>query len=228
MKFPRRAAAARQWSSMLWLIVVWVLLWGTLSWANVLSGAVLAFLITVGFPMPSINYQGRVRPLRLVHLIARFLWDITRASLHVAWLAIRPKQVPTSAMIGVELRSANDLYMTLTSDLCCLVPGSIVVEAHRLTGRIYLHYLDVSTPEEVERARQAVLGQEKRVLLALASDAELAAAGLDSRGRELSPVAGVAPVAGAQATDLASATGSEPGDRDEPTAGTQSGDGVAI
>ena len=81
-------------------------------------------------------------------------------------------------MICVQLRSHSDLYLTMTAELVSLVPGSIIVEAHRLTGRLYVHVLDVETSGGVETARQHVLDQEARVLRALASDDELAAAGL--------------------------------------------------
>ncbi|MFC6448525.1 Na+/H+ antiporter subunit E [Cellulomonas gelida] len=66
----------------------------------------------------------------------------------------------------------------MVAELCSLVPGSLVVEAHRLTGRLYLHVLDVEAAGGIEAARQAVLDQEERVLRAFGSDAELRAAGL--------------------------------------------------
>ena len=81
-------------------------------------------------------------------------------------------------MIGVRLRSQSDVYLTLTAALCSLVPGSIIVEAHRLTSVLYVHSLDVEQSGGVEKARQHVLATESRVLRALASDVELAAAGL--------------------------------------------------
>ena len=61
------------------------------------------------------------------------------------------------------------------------MPGSLVVEAHRLTGMLYLHVLDVRQSGGIEAARQAVLDQEERVLRAFASDEELVAAGLGVR-----------------------------------------------
>lgn len=181
-RYPRRYAAARQWVGMLWLTVVWVLLWGGLTWANVIAGAVLAFIVTVGMPMPAINYHGRVRPVRVIHLFAKFAWDLTVASIQVAMYTFFHPRRRRSAVISVQLRSLNDLYMTLTADFCSLVPGTVVVELHRLTGKLYLHILDIDMAGGVEQARADALGQEKRVLLALASAAELARAGLTPRG----------------------------------------------
>ncbi|HEY8719139.1 Na+/H+ antiporter subunit E [Pengzhenrongella sp.] len=174
---PRRRAAAIQWPTALWLTVVWVLLWGDLSVANVLAGLVIAVAVTVLLPLPPIASGGRLRPLGLVRLIAYFARDLVVASVQVGAAAFR-RRAPVSAVIGVRLRSSSDLYLTLTAELCSLVPGSIVVEAHRLTSTLYLHVLDVDTAGGVEAARTSVLDQEERVLRAIASNAQLEAAGL--------------------------------------------------
>jgi len=176
---PRRRAAT-QWPTAVWLAVVWILLWGDLTVGTVLAGLAVGLVITIALPLPSIAATGTLRPLGLARLVVVFARDLVVASVQVAVLAFRPRE-PASAVIGVRLRSASDLYLTLTAELCSLVPGSIVVEAHRLTGTLYLHVLDVATAGGVEAARRSVLDQEERVLRAFASDAELAAAGLGPR-----------------------------------------------
>jgi multicomponent Na+:H+ antiporter subunit E len=157
---------------------VWVLLWGDVSIGNVLAGVAIGVAVTVGLRMAPIQFHGRVRPIALVVLIGRFLLDLVRASFEVAAIALRPGYTPRGAVIGVQLRSHSDLYLTLTAELCSLVPGSLVVEAHRLTGTLYVHVLDVAWSGGVEAARHQVLDQEERVLRALASADELTAAGL--------------------------------------------------
>ena len=114
----------------------------------------------------------------LAVLVGRFVVDVIRASAEVSAIALRPRYTPRGAVIGVQLRSHSDLYLTLTAELCSLVPGSLVVEAHRLTGMLYLHVLDVRASGGIEAARQSVLDQEERVLRAFASDEELLAAGV--------------------------------------------------
>lgn len=180
---PRRRTLAAQWPTMLWLVVVWVLLWGDLSVGNVLAGAVVALAVTGLLRMTPVDFHGRVRPWGVLVLVGRFLWDLVHASVEVSWVALRPRHTPRGAVIGVQLRNHSDLYLTMTAELCSLVPGSLVVEAHRLTGVLYLHVLDVEQSGGVEQARQAVLNQEERVLRAFASDEELREAGLDPHPR---------------------------------------------
>lgn len=162
--------------SVLWLAAVWVALWGALTWANVLAGLVVGVLVVVMLPMPTIDFHGRVRPLRLAMLAGRFVVDLVVASSQVAWLAISGRR-PRSAVVRVRLRSHADLYLTMTAQLCSLVPGSVVVEAHRTDGVLYVHILDVPDGD-LDRARAGVLAIEERVLRALASDEELAEARL--------------------------------------------------
>jgi multicomponent Na+:H+ antiporter subunit E len=166
-----------------WLTVVWVLFWGDLSVANVLSGAALASLIVAVFPLPPIVFPGRLRPLGLARLVGRFAADLIRASLQVSRQAVRFGTQPRNAVIEVDLFSRSDLYLTITAELLSLVPGSLVVEARRSTGTLYLHVLGIEDAAEVERFRAAALAQEERVMRALASRAELEAYDLARGGR---------------------------------------------
>jgi multicomponent Na+:H+ antiporter subunit E len=163
----------RQWPAVLWLALVWVLLWGGATWANVLGGLAVGALVVVGAPLPSLGGHGRIRVLPALGLIARFAYDLTVASFEVAWQALRPGPQPRGAVVGVRLRSSSDLYLTVVAELSSLVPGSLVVEVHRLTGMLYLHVLDLDAYGGVDKVRADVLGLEARVLRALASDAEL-------------------------------------------------------
>lgn len=171
------------WLMVTWLTVVWVLLWGDLSVGNLIAGLSAALLVTTLLPLPPIEFRGRIRPLGVARLVVRFGIDLVRASVQVALLALSPSRTPRGAVIRVRLRSESDLYLTLTAELTTLVPGSLVVEAHRQTGMLYLHVLDVDVLGGIEKIRADTLAVEERVLRALGSDSELQSAGLPVRRR---------------------------------------------
>ena len=178
---PRKKAVRRVRGvllSLLWLTLVWVLLWGDWSAGTLLAGLAVAVVVVIGLPMPTAAGSGRIHPVSFAYLVGRFATDLVLASVQVAVLALQRERVTHGAVIGVRLRSQSDVYLTLTAALCSLVPGSIIVEAHRLTGVLYVHILDVNQAGGVEKARQHVLATEARVLRAFASDTELAVAGL--------------------------------------------------
>lgn len=173
--------ARRVWARALPLILltlVWVFLWGDASPGTVVAGLVVAVVVVRVLPMPAAVGTGRVHLISLGYLVWRFVADLVLASVQVAGLALQRGRVTRGAVIGVRLRSQSDVYLTLTAALCSLVPGSIIVEAHRLTSVLYVHVLDVDQAGGIEKARQHVLATEARVMRALASDAELAVAGL--------------------------------------------------
>lgn len=180
---PPRSSRRFSLAATIWLTVVWVLLWGDLSWANVLAGLAIALVVGTALRMPPVEFSGRIHPVPLAFLAGRFLVEIVVASFEVALLAFSPGRVPRSAVIGVQLRSHSDLYLTLTAEVTSLVPGTIVVEAHRVTGMLYVHVLDVDLAGGLEAAHEHVLKTEARILRAIASDDELRAAGLTRHRR---------------------------------------------
>ncbi|WP_225752661.1 Na+/H+ antiporter subunit E [Actinotalea sp. Marseille-Q4924] len=179
----RRALRVRGWTAV-WLAVAWALLWGNFAIGTLLVGLVVGLAVVAVLPMPAIDFHGRVHVGPLLYLVARFVADLTVASIQVAWQALNPRRTPRSAVLAVPLRSHSDLYLTLTAVLTSLVPGSVIVEAHRVSGTLYVHVLDVATSGGVEEARSHVLDLEARILRALGSDEELAEAGLVRSRRE--------------------------------------------
>src|SRR5690554_2946853 len=150
---PRRRRTRLQWASIATLTVVWIVLWGDVSVANLLGGLVVGVLVTVLLPLPPIDFHGRLRPGSIVYLLGRFMVDLAVASVHVAALALDLRRTPRGAVVGVQLRNHSDLYLTITAELSTLTPGSLVVEAHRLTGMIYLHVLDIDAYGGAEKVR---------------------------------------------------------------------------
>ncbi len=173
----RKRRLRASWGMLLWLMLVWVLLWGELTVANVVVGILIAVAVTTVLPLPVTDFDGSFRPWGVLVLVLRFLWDVVRSSIEVARLALRPAP-PEGAVIRVALRSHSDVYLTITSALTTLVPGSVVVEANRFTGTLYVHILDVAMHGGLEQAHRTVLEQEERVLRAFGSRHELLDAGL--------------------------------------------------
>jgi multicomponent Na+:H+ antiporter subunit E len=159
--------------AILFVAVAWVLLWDRVTWGNLLSGLLVGLAVTFVFPLPSIDFVGRARPLRVTWLVVTFLADLVMASIEVTRLAFSRRPF-RNAVIEVPLRTTSDFYLTITAELNALVPGSVVLEARRSTSTIYLHLLDVDGPEDIEAGRAHVYTVETRVVRALGSNDEIA------------------------------------------------------
>ncbi|MER7416686.1 Na+/H+ antiporter subunit E [Micromonospora peucetia] len=155
------------------LTSVWALLWGTFTWANLIGGLVLSVVLLAVFPLPPVTFAGRIRPVPLARFWVRFLRDLVVASAQIARLAVRFGHPPLSAIIAVPLRVNTDLNLTLTAEALSLVPGSLIIEADRATGTLYVHVIGVRDRAEVERFRQGVLDLEARIVAAIGSPEEL-------------------------------------------------------
>ena len=155
--------------------VIWVLLWGDLSLANLVSGFLLGLLITWVFPLPPIDFHGRFRLWPHTKLIAILLLDLVRSSFVVAAQAFHFGHTMRNAVVRVDLKTHSDLYLTLTSELVSLVPGSLVMEARRHESVLYVHVMDVRSDADIATARGKVLEAEERVVRSFGSDDEVAA-----------------------------------------------------
>lgn len=166
------------WPTVVWVAMLWVLLWGEASPGNILAGAVIGIVVPALLPLPRIPYHGTIRPRYVIGLFLRFSADLFKASFQVAALALDPRRLPRGAVVAVPTRSDSDIYLTLTAQITTLVPGSVVVEAIRANGLLYVHFMDMEITGGVENARRGVLTTEARVMRALASDEEMERAGV--------------------------------------------------
>lgn len=157
------------------LTVLWLMLWGSLSPLAIVGGVLVAVLAMWAFPFPSMSWDVTFRPWPFVVLAVRFLLDLLRASVQVAWLAVRPRTPPRSAIVEVQLQTGSELVMTQIAEMISLVPGTLLVELDPDSSRLWLHVLEGEGDEAVARAKEVAAGQERRVLRAFATDADRAA-----------------------------------------------------
>lgn len=160
---------------LVWLVLVWMLLWGTWSWANLISGSLLALVVTVLLPLPPVVGGTRVHPVGLLVFLGHFFLDLVLSAAQVAWQTIRPRAVGRSAIISVQMRTDSDLLLTIVAESLTLVPGSLVIDMDREQRTLSLHILHVRDLADVERRRAAVLAEEERVVRAFGSPDEIAA-----------------------------------------------------
>lgn len=159
------------------LVVLWLLLWRSVSPLTVLTGVVTALVVVRVFELPPVPHVGRFRPLAAVTLVLWFLGQVVVASVQVAgqaFAAIAPARRPRSGVVAAQLRTRDDLVLTLTGIVTSLIPGTVIVEVDRAGSVLYLHVLRGGTPERLAAARAAVLDAERRIVLAIGSPGEQA------------------------------------------------------
>lgn len=160
---------------LLGLLLTWMLLWREFSWLSLASGVVVSIIAMRLFYLPPVILAGRFNAWWALRFLGYFLWHLAVASVHVAWLAVRPGKPPRTAIIAAHLRTHSDFVLTLVALTISLIPGSLVVEVDRFGSTLYLHVLDTPTQREVRLMRTQVARIERLLVRTLGSRAEVEA-----------------------------------------------------
>lgn len=159
---------------LLWLVVLWMLLWGQFTVLAFVTGLVAALVVTTVFRLPPVELSGRINLWYGLVFLSTFVVELVRGSLTVAWQVLDFRRQPGAAIVGVQLRTDDDLIMAHTAITCSLIPGSLVLEADRDHRILYFHVLGVRSDADIENHRQETLAWEERIVRAVGSRAQLA------------------------------------------------------
>ncbi len=170
-----RATLKQEWPLLALLIFVWAALWQDFSPANLIFGVIVALIIVTLFPLPPVVLSGRVNVWYCFELFIWFIGQVFVASFQVARLAIFRGKKTRSGVIAVELRTDSDLIVTAVGHVLTLIPGSFVIDVDRRSSTLYLHYINIESKSDMERAREAVRDIERRVIMAMGSHDEVEA-----------------------------------------------------
>lgn len=169
----RLRSALGQWPLLVAMVLVWCALWEDFAPHVMLAGLVFSVLLTVVFPMPPIPFSGRVNPWHCLVFTGRFLADVVRSSVSVAAVVLTRGRTVHSSIVEVRLRSHDDLVITLVSHALALVPGSFVLDVDRADAALFLHCLDVTTPEDIAAVRAKALRVEAGIIRAVGTRGDL-------------------------------------------------------
>ncbi|GAA2781203.1 Na+/H+ antiporter subunit E [Saccharopolyspora taberi] len=164
-----------------WLTVVWVMLWGTLDPGTVFFGVVVALLVIVLFPMPSITTNIVVRPLRVLNLALYLAWDLLISTLRVAWQAVRHGPGTRAGIVAVTMLTDSDHLVAMTANAISLAPGKFVMQIDRANRICYVYALGMRA-EDAETVRRETLRLEAKVVRAVGSAADVALVEAHRRG----------------------------------------------
>lgn len=144
------------------LALVWAAVSGDFSAQNLTIGFGLGFVIlllmrrVVGVPL-----YGR-RALRVVGLLAFFVWELLKANLRVAAEVLHPRLTIRPGVVMIPLDVKTEAQITLLANLITLTPGTLSLDVSADRRVLYVHALSIRDPEELRRAIKQ--GFERRIL----------------------------------------------------------------
>ncbi|WP_214368474.1 Na+/H+ antiporter subunit E [Pseudonocardia sp. H11422] len=168
-------SGVRRLPQIIWLTVVWVLLWGTISLKIVLGGLLVAVVVTLLFPMPSMDPRLPLRPLPLLRLAGFLTVDLALSGVQVGWETLRYGPRARAGIIAVPMLAGSDRVITMVAGALALAPGSFVLQIDRRRGVWYVYALGLRGPADVDRVRRMVLHLQRWVIAAFGTAEELTA-----------------------------------------------------
>lgn len=170
----RRLRFRFQWRQVGLLVLVWLAMVGEVNVITVVGGFLIAWGVTIFFPLPPVHYYGRFHFIGMIKLVVALVRDLAAASFKLSVYAFTARPV-RSGVIRVNLRSRSDLYQVNVAELASVVPGTIVVDARRRTRALYLHVFNLPNEAARRKVIEDTLAIEHRVLHAFGSTSEIAA-----------------------------------------------------
>ena len=159
-----------------WLTLVWVLLWGTFTPLSIVGGLVVAIGVLAAFRFPAPGPYLPVRPLRLLGLAAYLAYDTVVSGAGVSWRTLRFGRAARGAVIAVPLLTDSDRVVTVVANALTLSPGAMVLQVDHEHRLWFVYALGPRDRAGVEQARRRTLDMQRRVIAALGTPEELAAA----------------------------------------------------
>ena len=159
-----------------WLTVVWVLLWGTFTPLSIVGGVLVAVAVLVAFRFPAPAPYLPVRPLQLLTLLGYLVYDMVVSGAGVSWQVLRYGRAARGAVFAVPLLSGSDRVVTVIANALSLSPGAMALQIDHEHGQWFVYALGPRDRGGVERSRRRTLDMQRRVIAALGTPEELAAA----------------------------------------------------
>ena len=159
-----------------WLTLVWVLLWGTFTPLSIVGGLAVAIGVLAAFRFPAPGPYLPVRPLRLLGLAAYLAYDTVVSGAGVSWQTLRFGRAARGAVIAVPLLTDSDRVVTVVANALSLSPGAMVLQVDHEHRLWFVYALGPRDRAGVEQARRRTLDMQRRVIAALGTPEELAAA----------------------------------------------------
>lgn len=166
----------RRIPQVLWLTLVWMLLWGTLTAKTVVGGVLVAVLVTVLFPLPPMAVRLSLRPWPILRLAAYLAVDLVRSGVQVAWETLRHGPRARAGIVAVPVLAGSARVIAMVAAGLSMTPGSYVLQLDRARAVWYVYALGLAGPDDAGRVRRQVLELQRRVIAAVGTPQELAAA----------------------------------------------------
>jgi len=145
------------------LIAVWLLLTSTVDPSMVITGIIVAFLVTLLFARKSDLFtELKLTPKAILYTIIYifvFLGELIKSNVDVAFRVLSPKLPIRPGIVKVKTKLKSRMGRLILANSITLTPGTFTIEI--TDDFLYIHWIDVVTKEEEDPTEHIVRKFEK-------------------------------------------------------------------
>lgn len=139
--------------------VVWIALTDIKSYEEILVGLLLSAIVSFlagHFLVTTEKTQHSLRRIIFFVLyIFKFLWEMIKANIEVAYLVIHPLLPIKPGIVKIKTNLTKDSAITILSNSITLTPGTLTVDVNREKQELYIHCIKAEA-ESVEESTKRI------------------------------------------------------------------------
>jgi len=149
-------------------LIVWFALTDIKDYQEALIGIAISALITFLAGQFLITTEKSQHPAkRFFHFlkyIPRFLWEMIKANLEVAYLVVHPLLPIKPGIVKIKTKLTKDSAITVLANSITLTPGTMTVDVNKDKGELYIHWINVKA-QETESATKEISEKFEKTLM---------------------------------------------------------------
>ncbi|HVO76247.1 MAG TPA: Na+/H+ antiporter subunit E [Ignavibacteriaceae bacterium] len=148
-------------------VLVWLALTDIKSYQEIIAGFIAAVLVTLlagHFLITTEKSRNILKRLYyLIIYLFRFVWEMIKANLHVAYIVIHPLLPIRPGIVKIKTGLNKDSALTVLSNSITLTPGTMTVDVNEEAKELYIHWIDIKETE-VDKATKLISENFEKIL----------------------------------------------------------------
>jgi multicomponent Na+:H+ antiporter subunit E len=148
--------------------LVWIALTSLRDLQEVIAGLVVAVIVSLlaGHFLVTSERSGRLlkRILYAILYFFKFLWEMAKANVHVAYIVLHPKLPIKPGIVKIKTRLTKHSAITVLTNSITLTPGTLTVDVNPETRELYIHWIDVLSKDVEENTKNIGARFEKLLM----------------------------------------------------------------
>jgi len=138
--------------------LVWLALTGTGSLQEIISGLLIALLVSMAAGHFLVTTEKSANIFRRLYFVLRyiihFIREMIKANFHVAYLVIHPLCPIKPGIVKIKTTLNKDSALTVLCNSITLTPGTLTVDINKEKQEIYIHWIDVKQVKVEDATRE--------------------------------------------------------------------------